>query len=1013
MTLISSPNTLSDAIEVWKEYLADNSPEDVWFFVENSAAKDAVIRELKTPVLSDHITTLGSFAEKLVSKHCPEIQFLKLDEQLIIFDSIVKKSPLSNNGRKQIPISFINELIGRYNFFKQQKISLETFKDKSEKHKILADIFSKYEDLCGDTLLDRIGILEKAVGILQNNPVSHAVIYHINPANPLLQNLLDAVRRYTDKEKNCAEDTTITEFESPEHNSLTIPENLSVSLERYPASRDEAEAVLDKAASLIENGVAPNDILILHPGSSDAGERIADTISDIYCRYPEEFAPKSEGESAAEVYPLRIAASGNGTPLSSAPVMQSIISVLSAAENEFPLEDLQTIISSPYFTAKGHFACERENRYLKLTPGILAQVSVVAGVREKKNEWLGVEAKLSAANKETGDKEIRAEFKDRFAAYFVNIEALISWIESVRGDAKHAKRPFKEWCSLLKEWLSSSGWVERSYQDKAQVYLFEYLNQISRKPAGETKVLFSEFTRHIRHFAAKKRINSVPADKTSCIRAEKIRNAGNLSAKHVFIMGLSAEHLPNIMQTLSPFTAEETKELCPDLWATQEKLEFENFAAALETAEEALYLSCAETGTTKRLVPSPYLNRLKIGDDLEKEDIILIDVPSPEIMHSKWYDQITAGKRLTADAGADTDVLVGISDAESLCRRITAELTPELYNPSFSKPADNGDGDNDGDDDDNGDDDVSLDVKTSFRKEDAAALHPQFAAAYESASFSPTTLETYNTCPYKWFLKHHMKLYSAGEALAEYTLTGTVVHNALQEFIENHHDLLTEEKKEEAYSTLKDIVVRKFDEYPLKRPLWDASKMKFLDERAPEINILRKFIEDEIARAGTWDIDKKYLEMKLETEISRGDKKLKIYGKADRVLRSGNEIAVIDYKTGSSFAKHMDTNLQIPLYLEACKTQLSNEEGCEITPADGFYLQMMPGKYQQVPIFKHGKNGDIAEEFKEAYEKVLMRAFEIAEEMKRGICTPPKGVCKDSYCEYAAVCRKEVEKRWT
>ena len=993
MTLITESHTLSDAIQIWKQYLADNSPEDVWFFVENSAAKDAVIRELKTPVLSDHITTLGSFAEKLVSEHCPEIQFLKLDEQLIIFDSIVKKSPLSNNGKKQIPISFINELIGRYNFFRQQDISLEAFKDKSEKHKILADIFSKYEELCGNTLLDRIGILEKAVEILQNNPVSHAVIYHIHPANPLLQRLLDAVRGYTEEKFEHAESAAITEFRTPKY-EMTLPKISHVSMERYPTSRDEAEAVLDKAASLIENGVAPNDILILYPGSSDAGERIADTMSDIYCRYPEEFAPKAEGKSAAEVYPLIITASGCGTPLSSAPTMQSIISVLSAAENDFSLEDLQTIISSPYFTAAGHFSCERENRYLKLTPGILAQVSVVAGVREKKNEWLGVEAKLTTTNKKTGEKEIRAEFRDRFAAYFANIETLLSWIESVRGDAKPAKRTFAEWSRLLKEWLSSSGWVERSYQDKAQNYLFEYLSQISRKPAGETKVLFSEFTRHIRHFAAKKRINAAPADKTISIRAEKIRNAGNLSAKHVFMMGLSAEHLPNIMQTLSPFTAEETKELCPSLWETQEKLEFENFAAALETAEEALYLSCAETGTTKRLVPSPYLNRL------EKGEVKLVDVPSPEITHSKWYDQITAGKRLTADACTDTDVLVGISDAESLCRRITAELTPELYNPSFSKPAENDDGD-----------DALTDVMTSFREEDAAALQPQFAAAYESASFSPTTLETYNTCPYKWFLRHHLKLYNAGEALAEYSLTGTVVHNALQEFIENHHNLLTEEKKEEAYSTLKDIVARKFDEYPLKKPSWDAAKMKFLDERVPEINILRKFIEDEIARAGTWDTDEKYLEMKLETEISRGDKKLKIYGKADRVLRNGNDITIIDYKTGDSFAKSKKKEklLQIPLYLEACKTQLSNEEGCGITPADGFYLQMKPGDYKKVVFFSTSNNKK--ETFEGKYDTVLDTAFEIADNMKRGICTPPPGVCEDSYCEYAALCRKEVKER--
>ncbi|HJJ38660.1 MAG TPA: PD-(D/E)XK nuclease family protein, partial [Methanocorpusculum sp.] len=996
MTYITGPHTISDAIETWKQYLADKNPEDVWFFVENSAAKDALLRELKTPALGDRITTLSNFAEQLVSSHCPEIKFLTLEEQLIIFDSIVKNSPLSSGGKKQIPISFINELIGRYNFFRLQGISLNDFKDKSAKHKILSDIFSEYEELCGSTMLDRTGILEKAVEILKIEPVSCAVIYRIRPANPLLQKLLDAVRGYTDEEKTAAEHNTVTEFESPEYD-LVLPKKPCVSIERYPSSRDEAEAVLDKAASLIENGVSPGDILILYPGSSDAGERIADTMADICCRYPEKFAPKAEGVPEAELYPIQISSSGNGTALSSLPVMQCLFSVLSAAENEFPLEDLQTIISSPYFTAAGHFACETENRYLKLTPGILAQVSVVSGVREKKSEWLGVEARLTRKNKE-GVREIRAEFKDRFAAYFANIAPLISWIESVRGESASAKHTFSEWSSRLKDWISSSGWIERSITEKAQDYLFRYLKIISQKPAGEMKVSFSEFTRHIRHFAAKKRINSEPRNKASCIRAAKIRNAGNLSAKHVFIIGLSADTLPNIMQTLSPFTAEETRELCPSLWETQEKLERENFAAALQTAEESLHLSCAEVGTTKRLVPSPYLTRLGKRTGIAK----------PDITHSKWHDQITAGMRLTAGGSKEPPAeLAGIADAKSLCCRITRELTPELYDPSFSKaPEDDSITINEDADE------LTQENPLSYSEKDAAALQPQFESAYESALYSPTTLEKYNTCPYKWFLKHHMNLYSAGEALAEHTLTGTVVHDALQRFIETYEHPLTEVKKEEAYSTLKEIVSQEFDKYPLGTPSWEAAKQKFLDERVPEINILRKYIDDEIAIAGTWDTDKKYLEMELKTEISRNDKKLRINGKADRVLRNGDEITVIDYKTGDSFAKpgKKEKLLQIPLYLEACRTQLSKAEGCEVKPADGFYLQMKPGDYKKVPLYSAG--GKKKETFEEKYAEVLDTAFEIADNMKQGICTPLSGVCDDTYCEYASICRKEMKKRW-
>ena len=981
MPLITESHTLSDAIDTWKEYLAENNPEDVWFFVENSAAKDAAVRQLGIPALGDHITTLSGFAVRTVSAHFPEIKFLTVEEQLILFDSIVKKSPLAAGGKKQIPIAFINELIGRYNFFRQQEIPLEKFKEKSEKHKIIHDIFEKYEELCGTALLDRIGILEKAVETVQKNPVPCAVIYRIKPANPLLQRLLDAVRGYTGEEKESAGRKNITEYQSQEC-EIDVPEIPHVSIKRYPTSRDEAEAVLDKAAELIENGVSPKDILILYPRKSSAAEQLADTMSDIYCRYPKEIAPEA-GEGAAEVYPVKVTFPENGTALSSIPAVQSIISVLSAAENDFSLEDLQTIISSPCFSEAGHFSCRTEDgRYRKLTPGILAHVSETAAVREKKNEWLGVEAKLTRTNSD-GVREVRPEFKDRFAAYFANIGQLISWIESVKGGEKSAKRTFSEWSRLLKDWLSSSGWPEQNVSKPVQKHVFEYLNTISQKPAGDTKVSFSEFTRHFRHFAGVTRINPAADNPASCIRAEKIRNAGNLRAKHVFMTGLSAEYLPNIMQTLSPFTAEETRELVPDLWEKQEKLERENFAAALQTAEEALYLSCAETGTAKRLVPSPYLSRLETGE------IKLEDVTTQKITHSKWYDQITAGKRLTGGAGTDAAPvhLAGISDAQSLCRRINCELTPDLYNPSFSKPQDEGE------------------TSVSCQTEDAAAVKPQFAAAYESAAFSPTTLETYNTCPYKWFLKHHMKLYSAGEALAEYTLTGTVVHAALQEFIGKHHDLLTEEKKEEAYRTLKEIVAQKFEEYPLRKPSWEASKMKFLDERVPDINILRQFINDEIKRAGTWDTDEKYLEMDLKTEISRDKKTLRIYGKADRVLKNGNEITIIDYKTGTTFDEHMDKNLQIPLYLEACKEQLA-KENCTVIPAGGFYLQMKPGEYKEVQINKKG------ETFEEKYAAVLKTAFEIADNMKCGICTPPSGICEDKYCEYASICRKEVKKGW-
>ncbi|MGQ9646272.1 MAG: PD-(D/E)XK nuclease family protein [Thermodesulfobacteriota bacterium] len=230
-------------------------------------------------------------------------------------------------------------------------------------------------------------------------------------------------------------------------------------------------------------------------------------------------------------------------------------------------------------------------------------------------------------------------------------------------------------------------------------------------------------------------------------------------------------------------------------------------------------------------------------------------------------------------------------------------------------------------------------------------------------SISPTQLEAYACCPYRYLLNGIMGIEGLTEPEREVTLTpldkGTLVHSILYEFF-------TDLKKQRGSSLqlkpgdlekLLEVASQKFLEFEQMgvtgySMLWEGVKRDLLDN-------LVDFFNEEL---NDTEFIPTYFEVRYgmkrhgfqESEISTQDpvplklagKIINLKGRIDRIdlTKDGKRARVRDYKTGKVFAKANDfqggTTLQLPLYLYAAKQLLSRlHKGVEVDSAEYYSLK--------------------------------------------------------------------------
>ncbi len=268
-------------------------------------------------------------------------------------------------------------------------------------------------------------------------------------------------------------------------------------------------------------------------------------------------------------------------------------------------------------------------------------------------------------------------------------------------------------------------------------------------------------------------------------------------------------------------------------------------------------------------------------------------------------------------------------------------------------------------------------------------------------SFSPTELEEYGTCPFRYFSRRVLGLKAPGdidEQRASQLDLGSLAHNMLKELMETvfaeGSGSVEADRFLEAYEDIK----KKHEAKPgvfshLPKNVAEIEKKRFFER------ILPNFIMDEVLRIEKDEHAPRFFEKEVEFRIADAV----IRGKVDRVDVHKRNVAVIDYKIGRvRDRKYFDfENLQLPLYLRALC-----EEG--FVPSWGRYLSISrPADNSSLP---KDSSFDEAVLLSHHYIKCIKNGFfppyvgkkELDQE-EHALYMSKNHPC--SYCDYRDLCR--------
>lgn len=304
---------------------------------------------------------------------------------------------------------------------------------------------------------------------------------------------------------------------------------------------------------------------------------------------------------------------------------------------------------------------------------------------------------------------------------------------------------------------------------------------------------------------------------------------------------------------------------------------------------------------------------------------------------------------------------------------------------------------------------------------------------------SPTALEKYNDCAFKYFCSNILALDDGSKNEFTALNSGSLVHRVLERFLKEGINI----SKEETYDLCRSIA---YDYYIENCPQHLADnerlRMKFV-RAAINASILAQYVSGDLKSSGFMP---KAFETNVTYDIVNDDqKKISIAGRVDRIdsanEASGEFLRVIDYKTGT---KKFDINdmtsgvaLQLPLYLSAITKgpdqkpggflylssatsahkirsakELSNDEDIALTLAGKIEASGVLNS-----LFAPKKKGKLTSLVEEEIKNILAEADSVAvstaDSMRSGNISASPHISEDKstcdYCPYFPVCRSKKQ----
>jgi RecB family exonuclease len=293
-------------------------------------------------------------------------------------------------------------------------------------------------------------------------------------------------------------------------------------------------------------------------------------------------------------------------------------------------------------------------------------------------------------------------------------------------------------------------------------------------------------------------------------------------------------------------------------------------------------------------------------------------------------------------------------------------------------------------------------LRASRTPPDAATFHGAAGSRAEMA-WSVSALETYTTCPFKFFAQHILKLEEEpdDEEVMDPRRQGQFVHKVFETFFVEWqaagHRAITAANLDQARTMFTDVVDRALADLPegeagLERTRLLGSSAAaglgeavFRMEAERAVPVVERLLEHELR--GSFTIG-----------TSAGPRQVQLRGKADRVdLLDDGTFRLIDYKLG--WAPDRTRALQLPVYSVCAEQRLAGRHGRQWRLGEAMYLAFK-GPKRVVPLFTTNRD--------EVLEKAQQRLADTFDAISRGEFPPtPDDVFVCETCSFASVCRKD------
>jgi len=748
---------------------------------------------------------------------------------------------------------------------------------------------------------------------------------------------------------------------------------------------DEVRAIAQEIRDLIAGGVRPGEIAVAFPDLDQAIPYVEEVFADFNLPY----------------------AVSSGQTLLRSPLTRAMLDVLTVPAFGYRRGDVVALLSSPYIrSALVGPEVDLLSREARIVAGAETWDRRLAGLAARLEEERAAPDLPDSARQRLAEKIARIEtVREEIGRLFADLECL----EGEKTLAGHlaAYRSLlarRHWPAMPEE--GDSGVLEREARDlRAFAGLLDTLEGFTRL-LPEQRISLVEFSSLLGLLAAGTR--SSKKRNRNAVQLVGVRKIAHLSIPYVFLANLVEGVMPRLTTRL-PFTTDlETRQLGTRTKADILREERYYFIAALLAARERVYLSYPSADGGSPVIRSGFVDAVR--ETISTGSWGGSDFPSSRIAAARKAGALLARGEY---ASAVTDLPPGQTIHDAVRRLI---IENECRKGAYDSPYDG-----------------------LLTREPAitAALAERYG---DTAVFSPTALEMYAACPFRFYLSRVLGLEPLPAVDLDLTALerGSLLHKIAFRFYAGWRGdgkgAVTETSYPAALQQILAIGREETDLLLFDSPAWLVEKEHLVGSPHVGRGLLERFLAHETKTASSTFVPHAF-ELSFGLPVAAGTcdpastpdavaiplngtdgEVVRIRGRVDRIdcLPDGRFL-IADYKTGSSHPSLRDIEagkaFQLPLYLRAVET-LTAMQGVA-----GCYYTLRRGEIRNKPVFwdtslkEQFKPFSVSsrsgvEDVRALVDTSLAHLSRCLEGIRSGWFAPRSdpGPCP-GYCDFKTVCR--------